>query len=81
MVRITIKNLEDRINTINSLLGKDIRLWKTTGCGVDIKIDNHWISEYFADKNLTNKQAMAYLDREYGEAVKKRIIELNKEGE
>ena len=72
-MRITIKQLEERIKTINDLTNNKykIHLYRTTGCGVNIVVNNQFQSE----KNLTNKGAMNLLDKLFNEEVKKIIIE------
>ena len=72
-MRITIKQLEERIKTINSLTNNKykIHLYKTTGCGVNIVINNQFQSE----ENLTNKEAMDLLDKLFNKEIRKIIME------
>ena len=76
MRRITIKQLEQRIDTINGLTNNkyEIKLWQTTGCGVDISINGEWQSK---DKNFTNKEAMDLLNSKFGDEIRQIIIALN----
>ena len=78
MRRSTIKQLEQRIDTINGLTNNkyDIKLWTTTGCGVDISINGEWLAK---DKNFTNKEAMQLLDDKFNDEIRKIIIKLNSE--
>lgn len=62
--RISIKQLKEKIEIINKSLKDNIYLFKKNN-GVDLKIENKWISTKFATETLTNKQAMCYLEREY----------------
>lgn len=80
-MRISIKQLRDRIDTINGLTNHkyNIRLYETTKCGVDISIND----EYQAEKNnlkrlFTNKEAMELLNNTFGLEVRKIIKEMNK---
>ena len=78
MKRVSIKELKSRIDLINDLLGTDIRLLTTTGCGVDLKVNDEWVSKN--DKNhLTNKEAMTYLNDKYGEQIREITIKTIKE--
>ena len=67
-MRVTIKQLEDRMETINKLTNNKykIHLYKTTGCGVNIVINNEFINE----KNLTNKEAMDLLDKKFNKEIR-----------
>lgn len=76
MKRISIKQLEDRIRVINSLTNNkyEVKLWVTTGCGVDISINGEWQSK---DKNFTNKEAKKLLDSKFNEEIRKIVIAMN----
>ena len=67
-MRVTIKQLDDRIETINKLTNYKykIHLYKTTGCGVNIVINNEFLSE----KNLSNKEAMILLDKKFNKEIR-----------
>lgn len=69
-MRITIKQLENRINTINSILKTNIRLYKTIGCGVQLVINN----EFVGDNLISNKEAMEYLDKTYNKQIREWLI-------
>lgn len=82
MIRVTIKQLEDRIKTINGLTNNkyQLRLGTTTGCGVDISINGEWQAEkvngFSKDnsiKNFTNKEAMAFLNKMFGNEIREII--------
>ena len=72
-MRITIKQLEERIKTINDLTNNKykIHLYKTTGCGVNIVVNDQFQSE----ENLTNKEAMDLLDKLFNKEIRKIIME------
>lgn len=76
-MRITIKRLEERINTINSLTNNkyEIKLFKTTGCGVDISINGEWQSTD-NEKHFTNKEALDLLDRKFNKEIRQIIMGL-----
>ena len=46
-------------------------LYKTTGCGVNIVVNNQFQSE----ENLTNKEAMDLLDKLFNKEIRKIIME------
>ena len=73
-MRVTIKQLEDRMETINKLTNNKykIHLYKTTGCGVNIVINNEFVSE----KNLSNKEAMDLLDKKFNKEIRNIITNL-----
>lgn len=75
-MRITTKQLEERIKTINYFLKTDITLYKTKCCGVDLRIEGEYVSKQFNDKLLTNKQAMEYLDKKYNQKIRELIIKM-----
>lgn len=80
MRRITIKQLEQRIDTINGLTNNkyELRLYTTTGCGVDIKINGVFQSEVLNNnKNFTNKEAMDLLNSKFGDEIRQIVIALN----
>ena len=72
-MRITIKQLEERIKTINGLTNNQykIHLYKTTGCGVNIVVNDQFQSE----ENLSNKEAMDLLDKLFNKEIRKIIME------
>ena len=72
-MRITIKQLEERIKTINGLTNNKykIHLYKTTGCGVNIVVNDQFQSE----ENLSNKEAMYLLDKLFNKEIRKIIME------
>jgi hypothetical protein len=82
MRRISIKALESRIDTINGLTDNkyELRLFTTTGCGVDIKVNGKWVTsdEMHIERNLTNKEAMEYLNNRFGQEIREIVISLNK---
>lgn len=69
--RISIKQLKEKIEIINKSLKDNIYLVKKDN-GVDLKIENQWISTKFATETLTNKQAMDYLEKEYKKYLKEK---------
>lgn len=76
-MRITIKQLEERIKTINELTNNkyELKLFITTGCGVDISING----EYQADnlnRLFTNKEVMDLLDKKFNKEIKQIIMGL-----
>jgi hypothetical protein len=74
-MRITIKQLEERIRLINSLTRNKykIHLYKTTGCGVNVVVNG----EFQTEKNISNKEAMKLLDEMFGDEVRKIVREYN----
>lgn len=77
-MRITIKQLQERIDTINYFTNNkyDIRLFVTTGCGVDISVNGEWKAT--DDKNhFTNKEAMEFLDKTFNKEIREIIKGLN----
>lgn len=80
-MRISIKQLRDRINTINSLTNYkyNIRLYETTRCGVDISINGEYQTEKNNLKRLyTNKEAMKLLNNIFGLEIREIVKEMNK---
>lgn len=80
-MRISIKQLRDRIDTINSLTNYkyNIRLYETTGCGVDISINDEYQTEKNNLKRLyTNKEAMELLNNTFGLEIREIVKEMNK---
>jgi hypothetical protein len=76
-MRVTIKQLEERIKTINGLTNNkyELKLHTTTGCGVDISING----EYQADnlnRLFTNKEAMELLDKKFSKEIRQIIMGL-----
>lgn len=79
MKRVSIKQLEERIDTINSLTNYkyDIHLYTTQGCGVDLKINGKYISEEINKQDLlSNKEAMEYLNNSFGKEIREIVIKL-----
>lgn len=77
-MRVSIKQLKERINTINCYTNYkyNIKLWATTGCGVDLKINEEWQSDLLNNgKKFTNKEAMQLLDKKFNKEIRKIILE------
>lgn len=74
-MRITIKQLEDRIETINGLTDNkyNIKLFVTKGCGVDICINGEWQSTDLKN-HFTNKEAMELLNKRFGKEIRDIIL-------
>lgn len=74
-MRITIKQLEERINTINELTDNkyNIKLFSTTGCGVDICINGEWQAADLK-KHFTNKEAMELLNKKFSREIRNIIL-------
>jgi hypothetical protein len=70
-MRITIKRLEERIDTINGLTNNkyNIHLYKTTGCGVNIVVNG----EFQTEENVSNKEAMEILDKKFNKEIREII--------
>lgn len=73
-MRITIKQLEDRIATINSLTNNkyNIHLYKTTCCGVNIVVNN----EFKSQNNMNNKDAMTLLDNLFEKEIRQIVTNM-----
>lgn len=71
-MRISVKELESRINTINELTNNkyQLKLFTTTGCGVDISINGEW-----QKSNMANKEAMQLLNEKFGKEIRKIMLE------
>ena len=80
MRRISIKELESRVRVINSYTNNkyDLRLYTTTGCGVDIKINGVFQTEELGmNRNFTNKEAMKLLDDKFSAEIRNIVLSLN----
>ena len=80
MRRISTKELEDRIKVINDYTNNkyDLRLYTTTGCGVDIKINGKFQTEELKmNRNFTNKEAMKLLDDRFSKEIRSIVIAQN----
>lgn len=76
-MRISIQRLKDRIRVINSYTNNkyNIKLWETTGCGVDISINGVWQRDELNKKrNFTNKEAMELLDSRFNDEIRTIIM-------
>lgn len=71
-MRISAKQLEERINTINRLTNNkyNLKLWNTTGCGVNISINGKW-----QKNNMANIEAMKLLDKKFNKEIRKIVLE------
>jgi hypothetical protein len=74
-MRISIKQLEERIETINSLTNNkyNIKLFATKGCGVDICINGEWQATDLKN-HFTNKEAMELLNKRFGKEIRSIIL-------
>ena len=75
--RVTIKQLEDRIETINGLTDNkyNIKLFVTKGCGVDLCINGEWQATDL-NNHFTNKQAMEILNNRFSREIRNIILEM-----
>ena len=81
-MRISIKELKDRIETINSLTNNkyELSLYTTTGCGVDIKINGIYQAELLhTDRLFTNKEAMQLLNNKFGKEIREIVSKISEE--
>ena len=76
-MRITVKQLEERIKTINELTNNkyEIRLFTTTGCGVDISINGEYQAKD-SIKHFSNKEAMELLDKKFSKEIRNIMLGL-----
>lgn len=77
-MRITIKRLKEKIETINYLTNYkyDITLFVTTGGGVDISINGEYQATD-SEKHLTNKEAYALLEKRFSKEIREIIMNLH----
>lgn len=73
-MRVTIKQLQQRINTINGLTNNkyNVKLFVTQGCGVDISINGEYQATN-SERHFTNKEAMEFLDKRFNDEIREII--------